>query len=152
MGDHRLESIASRGQQSIEVGLIEHRRLRTLLELQLLRLQDVRLHLLQVDIIVELDDVDLFGLPLHLWVERYLNVDPGNAVGLAEVDLPTPGLLQPALVNLLVPVDDVIELDTLLRWTTYGLAAHHRNDFAACMDLADSIDGTHDQLIQMPAE
>ena len=94
--------------------MVEDWCLGALLKLQLLCLQDVGLHLLQVDIVIEFNDVYLFRLILNFRVQWYLNVDPRNAIGLTKVDLPTARFLQPALVNLFVPVDNVIEFDTLM--------------------------------------
>jgi len=57
-------------------------------------------------------------------------------------------------MDLLIAVNDVDELYVIVRTrpSVNRLAAHHRNHLAACMDLANAINGAHDKLIEMPAE
>ena len=70
------------------------------------------LHLVQVDIIVELYDIDV-GRVWILRVKRYLDVYPRNTIGLRQIDLPSSRLLKSSFVNLFVAVNDVLELDCL---------------------------------------
>lgn len=79
MVDHRLELATICCQECVKVGLVEDGRLRTLVQSHGLGLEDVRLHLVQVNIIVELDDVNLLRV-LILWVQGNLNVDPRDAI------------------------------------------------------------------------
>lgn len=106
-------------------------------------------HFVQVDVVVEFDDVDLGGV-IGFGVERHLDVDPRDAVRLRDIDLPAPRLLQPALIDLLVAVNDVLELDVV--WRPRHLSLQNSDLLAASVNLANTVNRAHDELVQMSAE
>ena len=50
-------------------------------------------------------------------------------------------------MDLLVAIDDIVEFDTVLRCAADRLTAQNWKHLAARMNLADSVDGAHDQLV-----
>ena len=74
-----LVGLPSRGEQRVEVRLAENWSLGALIEGQRLGLEDVGLHLRQVNVIIELYDVNLLRVLIRR-VERDLDEDPGDAV------------------------------------------------------------------------
>ena len=73
----------------------------------------MRLHLLQVNVVVELDYVNFLRVFI-LWIQRNFDIDPGDTVRLRDIDLPTARFLEPVFMNFLVSIDNVLKFETLL--------------------------------------
>ena len=53
-------------------------------------------------------------------------------------------------MNLFIRVNDVLKFDTLRR--AKRLVSQNLDGLVTCMDLADAVDRTHDELVKMAAE
>lgn len=115
LANYRSTVAAHRCQQGLKIWLVEHGSFRALIQLQWFRLQYMRLHFFDENIIVELDNIE-FSHYFVFRIYRDLHVDPRDTVGLANIYLPTTWFLEAIFMNLLVTVDDINKFDIVLAW------------------------------------
>ncbi len=136
-------------EQGIEIRLRKYGRLWSFKRHRLC-LEHMCLHLVQIDIIVELYDINVSWVWI-LRVKRHLDIHPWNTVGLRQINLPSSRLLESPFMNLFVAVNDVLELDCLFR-VAPSLGWKHSEVFVAGVDLAHAINSAHDQLVNVSAK
>ena len=114
-----------------------------MIHLELLSLEDVLLHAHQVDLVVELDDIHFLRLRIRI-VEKDFDENPSNIFRLNQREWS-----DFHSIYFFVRFDDLVEEDN---FDSRGIAVDLLMLKAVGVDLADAVDGAHDELVHMTVD